>query len=525
MVDLGSLGGNSEAKAVNENGQAVGYSYGGPFLFHAFSWTQATGMSDLGAMGGADSQASAVNDNGQVVGTLNTSTSSPHGFSWTQGGGMVDVGTLGGARSFAHAVNNNGQVVGLSSTTTTFVERGFSWTETGGMVDLGSLGGDRSEAYGVNDNGQVVGSSWTTSSAYHAFSWTEGGGMVDLLTLGGSSGVAYAVNGTGQAVGTTSTSSGEEHAALWNTATPATPPGTPAPPVATAGNGSAEVSWSAPNDGGSPITGYTVTASPGGKTASVNGSTLTAVVSGLSNCTTYTFTVRATNAIGTGEASAASNAVTPSTTTAVSVGESGNQVLYSPQRIDVPGEQCVRVKWTFKSTNTKSHTVTESSSSTLGLGAAGAPLFNSGPVAAGGSFTYLFKGATAYQYRSTASGDSNSPSLYGLVRMPVIVSPTSGSKTGSNATTFLIRVAQEAMPGYAFTIEYQFKTGAKGWPTDWTVLSSNNIGTVIPFPKTKLKTGMYRFRSVISNVATGRRGGYSWTDVSGLVCPCQFTVT
>ena len=34
-------------------------------------------------------------------------------------------------------------------------------------------------------------------------------------------------------------------------------------------------------------------------------------VSGLTNGTTYTFTVAATNAVGTGPASAASNAVTP----------------------------------------------------------------------------------------------------------------------------------------------------------------------------------------------------------------------
>jgi plastocyanin len=72
------------------------------------------------------------------------------------------------------------------------------------------------------------------------------------------------------------------------------------------------VSWTAPvNDGGSPITSYTVTGDPGGATATVGGGTTTATLSGLSNGTAYTFTVAATSNAGTSVASAASTAVTP----------------------------------------------------------------------------------------------------------------------------------------------------------------------------------------------------------------------
>ena len=91
----------------------------------------------------------------------------------------------------------------------------------------------------------------------------------------------------------------------------ATAPGAPTGVTAIAGNGSATVSWTAPaSNGGSAITGYTVTASPGGAFATTNGAT-TVVVSGLTNGTAVTFTVVATNGVGTGPASAASTAVTP----------------------------------------------------------------------------------------------------------------------------------------------------------------------------------------------------------------------
>lgn len=81
-------------------------------------------------------------------------------------------------------------------------------------------------------------------------------------------------------------------------------------PLATAGpNGTTAVSWTAPNNGGSAITQYTVTSSPGSITATTSGTSVT--VTGLTNGTAYTFTVRATNANGTNAASAASNSATP----------------------------------------------------------------------------------------------------------------------------------------------------------------------------------------------------------------------
>ncbi len=90
-----------------------------------------------------------------------------------------------------------------------------------------------------------------------------------------------------------------------------TVPSAPTGASAAAGNASASVSFNAPaSDGGAAITQYTVTASPGG--ASATGSASPVAVPGLTNGVAYTFTVKATNAAGSGPDSAPSAAATPS---------------------------------------------------------------------------------------------------------------------------------------------------------------------------------------------------------------------
>ena len=92
---------------------------------------------------------------------------------------------------------------------------------------------------------------------------------------------------------------------------PLAAPGSPTSVAALGGESSAEVDWGATTCSPVPVTSYTVTASPGGLTATVDGNTHSATISGLTDATSYNFTVAASNSVGSGPGSAASNSVTP----------------------------------------------------------------------------------------------------------------------------------------------------------------------------------------------------------------------
>jgi probable HAF family extracellular repeat protein len=93
--DLGSLGTNSDATAINDSDVVVGFSEtlnGSGGGQHAFRYQNGV-MQDLGTLGGTQSGALAVNASGVIVGWAHTSQGNPHAFIW-RNGVMTDLNTL-----------------------------------------------------------------------------------------------------------------------------------------------------------------------------------------------------------------------------------------------------------------------------------------------------------------------------------------------------------------------------------------------------------------------------------------------
>jgi probable HAF family extracellular repeat protein len=225
-------GPNTQANAINDNGEVVGqmdlsgairaFSYsGGSLLNLGVLWP--AGYAPFG-----NSVAYGVNNIGQVVGLAATPrvTSSGqyiyHAFLWN--GVMSDLQKPTDPNGYARGINNSSQVVGYTWFPGIFVERAFLW-QKGVMTDLGAFGSPYrfSHAYAINNSGQVVGEAGTDNGFSQAFLW-QGGVMTNLGTfwpdpwhpgkyLGYSA--AMAINNYGQVVGSSFYGSSGVHAFLW----------------------------------------------------------------------------------------------------------------------------------------------------------------------------------------------------------------------------------------------------------------------------------------------------------------------
>jgi probable HAF family extracellular repeat protein len=156
---------------------------------HAYLWSEARGLVDLGDLpGGEDhSNANAINNRHQVVGYGNNENGQ-HPMLWTAAAGMRNLGNLPNTTSCcgqAYDINESGQVVGTADGDN-FQAHGFLWTEADGMKQLEDLPGvGYSRAFGINEGGQIVGQSGIPSPSYppHAVLWDVNTGIVDLNTL------------------------------------------------------------------------------------------------------------------------------------------------------------------------------------------------------------------------------------------------------------------------------------------------------------------------------------------------------
>ncbi|HAM09756.1 MAG TPA: hypothetical protein DCP74_05660 [Bacteroidales bacterium] len=203
----------------------------------------------------------------------------------------------------AYATNSAGTAYGNEQTFTTSAPA----TVVPGAPIIGTASAGNAQATvtftaPVSNGGSAI-TGYTVTS--NPGSITASGSASPITVTGLTNGTAYTFTVTA----TNANGSGPASSAS-NSVTPSTVPGAPTIGTAIAGNAQATVTFTAPvSDGGSVLTGYTVTSNPGSITASGSASPIT--VTGLTNGTAYTFTVTAKNASGTGPASLASNSVTP----------------------------------------------------------------------------------------------------------------------------------------------------------------------------------------------------------------------
>jgi hypothetical protein len=303
---------------------------GGTFLFYngtdwkELSLTQARTAPDAPTITGVvsgDAQVAvsftAPSSNGGSAITSYTATSSPGGLTGTvsqSGDGTITVTGLTNGTGYTFTVTATNaigtSVASAASSSVTPLGAPSSPTITG------VVSGDAQVAVSFtapSSNGGSAITSYTATSSPGGLTGTvsqSGDGTITVTGLTNGTGYTFTVTAT-NAIGISVASAASSSV---------TPLGAPSSPTITgvvSGDEQVAVSFTAPSsNGGSVITSYTATSSPGGLTGTVSQSGSGSItVSGLTNGTGYTFTVTATNAIGTSVASAASASVTPGTYT------------------------------------------------------------------------------------------------------------------------------------------------------------------------------------------------------------------
>jgi len=309
-------------------------------------------------------------------------------------------------------------------------------------------------------------------------------------------------------------------------------PGAPIIGTATAGNTQATVAFTAPaNNGGAPINNYTVTSSPGGLTGTGSNSPIT--VTGLNNGTAYTFTVTANNGAATGNASAASNSVTPIAPQTITFSNPGSQNFGTSPQLTATSTSGLPVAFTSGTTSvctvTSSGVMTTVAPGTCTIHAnqAGDGAFLPAPqvsqsfaiVVPGGAVSLSTPsplpagtGGVAYSLTFVSSGGA-APYTYtetGALPVGMSMNPAgmlSGTPTSSGTYSFTVTVNDAATQTAQKT--YQLTINAPGIALAPSTLPQGKVGTV--FASTTVS-------------ASGGSAPYSYAVTSGAM-PAGLTLT
>jgi alpha-tubulin suppressor-like RCC1 family protein len=240
----------------------------------------------------------AVTTSGVLSGVTLTQTSAGNAFGCA-------LGSAGAAYCWGY--NASGQLGNSSTTsssvpvavTTSGVLAGVTLTQvTPGASFACALGGTGAAyCWGLNGKGQL-GNNSTANSAAPVVVTAPG---LTLTQVSAGDTATCALASTGSAVCWGSNTSGQlgNNSTTQSTVPVSVAPQAPAAVSAVAGDGKAAISWTAPvflNNGS--ITGYTASAAPGAASCSTAAAT-TCMITGLTDGTTYTITVKVTATTGT----------------------------------------------------------------------------------------------------------------------------------------------------------------------------------------------------------------------------------
>ena len=211
-----------------------------------------------------------------------------------------------------------------------------------------------------------------------------------------------------------------------------TVPDAPTGITATPSDGSTTISWTPPaNNGGSAITGYTVTASgSGGSCTTPDGSTYSCSISGLTNGTAYTFSVVATNAVGNSVASSSSTPVTPA-----AVPSAPSSV--SATIVSTKGVSLGFIAGDSNGSNITGYSVTSSPSVSGGLTVSGSrsPLTVVGAFVQGQAYTFqIVEENSAGSSSASLASNSVTPNPSTVPDAPSITSATSTSSSSASVS-------------------------------------------------------------------------------------------
>ncbi|MBS0633129.1 MAG: HYR domain-containing protein [Verrucomicrobia bacterium] len=266
--DIGSLGGTftdtqGVSTPINAAGQIAVRAQTANGETHAAYWDAASGLIDIGTLGGNDSAPVAIGPNGQVVGAGNHADGSYAPFIWDKAHGLTEIPVENGNPQWVTA---DGTVWGTSNNSTTFrwdAVRGtqifpnpdtspypsFAFvlikgttpeglaviqcinallgysafvfdpnTGSSQQLMLPDTSGNNTRVGPPNAAGQVVGSTTAADGTTHGFVWDAAHGIQDLGSgLPGDVALSLAgITDAGQAVGTAYDADGNSHLVLWD---------------------------------------------------------------------------------------------------------------------------------------------------------------------------------------------------------------------------------------------------------------------------------------------------------------------